>query len=136
MKLSEVQNRLRTDLGINLTYMEVRLLADDLKVTPRDVDPPKAPPTLTPGPTPPPGTPAPEEPAAKAGVSVSVDRLTRPGALVSGKVTFSDGQTSDWWLDQTGRLGLVPKQAGYRPTPPDVQQFQMLLEAELSKVGF
>jgi hypothetical protein len=65
-----------------------------------------------------------------------VDKLARPGALVSGKVTFSDGHTADWRLDQTGQLGLIPQQAGYRPPPADLQQFQAALDAELSKLGF
>ena len=50
------------------------------------------------------------------GVSVGVDEIAIPGTLVSGKVTFSDGNTAAWHLDQTGRLGLAPKQPGYRPS--------------------
>ena len=46
-------------------------------------------------------------------------------ALASGKVTFSDGNRAEWYLDQAGRLGLVPQQQGYRPPAADVQQFQM-----------
>ena len=48
-------------------------------------------------------------------VSVTVDQITKPGAIVSGKVTFSDGQNAEWYLDQAGRLGVVPKQQGYKP---------------------
>ena len=59
----------------------------------------------------------------------------RPGAIVSGKVTFSDGQTADWYLDQTGRLGVVPKQQGYKPSAADVQQFQVALQNELARMG-
>jgi hypothetical protein len=69
-------------------------------------------------------------------VSVSVDQIARPGAVVSGKVTFSDGNTAIWYFDQTGRLGLSPQQPGYRPPPADLQQFQMLLETELAKMGY
>jgi hypothetical protein len=68
-------------------------------------------------------------------VSIAVDHLARPGAVVSGKVTFSDGNKADWYIDQTGRLGLVPQQPGYRPPTGDVQQFQAALEGELSKLG-
>jgi len=70
------------------------------------------------------------------GVSVSVDQLTKPGAMISGKVTFSDGQVADWYLDQTGRLGVVPKQAGYKPTAADVQDFQAALQQEIARLGF
>jgi hypothetical protein len=69
-------------------------------------------------------------------VSVTVDQLTKAGALVSGKVTFSDGKQADWYLDQAGRLGLVPQQPGYRPPASDVQEFQMALETELGRLGF
>lgn len=143
LKLSEIQNRLNGELGLRLTYMEVRLLVDDLKLTPKDVEKPKpvqsalspdsaAAPKAGPAPK----APLPEEEAAPAGgVSVSVDHLARPGAVVSGKVTFSDGNRAEWYLDQTGRLGLVPQQQGYRPPASDLQQFQMALESELSKMG-
>jgi hypothetical protein len=65
-----------------------------------------------------------------------VDQVTRPGAIVSGKVTFTDGQLADWYLDQMGRLGVVPKQQGYKPAAGDVQQFQMALESEMAKLGY
>jgi transposase len=35
LKLSEIQSRLGSELGLHLTYMDVRLLVDDLKLTPR-----------------------------------------------------------------------------------------------------
>jgi hypothetical protein len=67
---------------------------------------------------------------------VSVDQLARPGAVVSGKVTFSDGKSADWYLDQMGRLGVVPRDKGYKPSAADVQAFQMQLQNELAKLGF
>jgi hypothetical protein len=149
LKLSEIQNRLASELGVRMTYMDVRLLVDDLKLTPKDAEPPKpvvpviAPPIADAqgrGGRTPAAAPMAENAAAPSGVaggvSVSVDQLTRPGAVVSGKVTFSDGKGADWYIDQTGRLGLVPQQAGYRPPPTDLQQFQAELEAQLSKMGF
>jgi len=56
--------------------------------------------------------------------------------LVSGKVTFSDGQNAEWSLDQTGRLALAAAQQGYRPSQADVQAFQRALQSELAKMGF
>jgi len=133
-KLSEIQSRLAEEFGLRLTYMEVRFLVDDLKLTPKDPEPPKTvePPPVAPKPTAPSAEPSP----AAGKVSLTVDQLTRPGAIVSGKVTFSDGQTAEWYLDQTGRLGVVPKQQGYKPTAADVQQFQTALEKEISRLGF
>jgi len=142
-KLSEIQNRLAAEFGLKLTYMEARFLVDDLKLTPKDPERPKVvePPATAQPPVAAPvsaGTvPVADEvlpPASK--VAVSVDQITRPGALVSGKVTFSDGQAADWYLDQTGRLGVVPKQAGYKPSAADVQQFQVALEREVAKLGY
>jgi hypothetical protein len=139
LKLSEIQNRLASELSVRMTYMDVRLLVDDLKLTPKDIDPPKPPaPPASPAPANPSAlkvdkNPAPE--SSVSGISVSVDQLTRPGAVVSGKVTFSDGVLAEWYIDQTGRLGLAPQQAGYRPSQADVQQFQAALERELSKLG-
>jgi len=137
LKLSEIQNRLTSELKLKLTYMEVRMLVDDLKVMPKDIDPPKPPVTDEPAaqqPESPALTPTSSTPAAGA-VKVSVDQITRPGAMVSGKVVFSDGNAADWYLDQTGRLGLMPKDPGYRPPAADIQQFQAALEAELAKQG-
>ena len=149
LKLSEIQNRLAAELGVRLTYMEVRFLVDDLKLTPKDVEPPKpvesmltapagAPPAAAPSPAARPGAVAPK-PAPPGGgpgrVSVSVDQIARPGAVVSGKVTFSDGNTAAWQFDELGQLALAPAQPGYRPPASDLQQFQMALETELSKLG-
>jgi hypothetical protein len=136
-KLSEIQKRL-LELGIKLTYMEVRFLVDDLKLTPKDPEPPKvvAPPVAAPAKLTAEKNPAPEGTLPAAGVSVSVDQIAKPGAVVSGKVTFSDGQIADWYLDQTGRLGVVPKQAGYKPSAADVQDFQNALQQEIAKLGF
>jgi hypothetical protein len=141
LKLSEIQNQLGTEFGLRLTYMEVRLLVDDLKLTPKDAEPPKpsssplqAPasaPPAAPGPAPASDTTSP----AAGGISLTVDQLARAGAVVSGKVTFSDGNKAEWYLDQTGRLGLSSPQPGYRPSASDVQQFQTMLESELSKLG-
>src|SRR3974390_2254551 len=148
LKLAEIQNRLVSELGVKLTYMEVRLLVDDLKLVPKDTEAPKAASGVLAGSgagagTQPPSTPAKAGAAAPGqagpgpagGVSVSVDQIARPGALASGKVTFSDGNRAEWYLDQTGRLGLVAQQPGYRPPPADVPQFQAALETELGRLG-
>ncbi len=143
LKLADIQKRMGTELGVNLTYMEVRMLVDDLKLMPKDPVPPKVE-----KPVPPPEAPSAEEkptgaddpnvPAPLAGsgsVSLTVDSLARPGTLISGNVQFSDGQSAAWYMDQMGRLGLAPKQQGYKPSPADLQSFQQGLEVELSKLG-
>ncbi len=140
-KLSEIQQRLAEEFEVHLTYMDARFLMDDLKLAIKE---PPAPPEAAAEETPAaadaaPATPAAPEPPASAGgsgaVSVKVDTITKPGALVSGTVTFSDGKDSSWYLDQTGRLGMVPAEAGYRPPEPDIAEFQAVLEQELAKLG-
>jgi hypothetical protein len=143
-KLSEVQKRLESDFGLRPTYMEVRFLVDDLKVIPKDPELPKKV-------VPPPGPsseaksveqplglmPALAEPSpASAGVKVMVDSVTRPGTMVSGRATFSDGESATWYIDQMGRPGLSPETKGYRPSKADMQEFQLALEQELVKLGF
>ena len=136
-KLAEIQKRL-LELGVKLTYMEVRFLVDDLKLTPKDPEPPKvvAPPAADPAKLTAEKDPAPAGTLPASAVTVSVDQLTKPGAMISGKVTFSDGQLADWYLDQTGRLGVVPKTAGYKPSAADVQDFQLALQQEVAKLGY
>ena len=153
LKLSEVQAKLASEMDIHLTYMEVRFLVDDLRVTLKDPDPPKpaAADAAATGDEAEAGlsdeTPLgselneelpPEEdtPLGTGQVSVTVDTLARPGMVVSGGVTFSDGKKATWYLDQMGRLGVAPEQQGYKPSPADVQSFQLGLQRELQKMGF
>jgi len=82
----------------------------------------------------PPG--APGDVPAPGGVSLEVDRIMRPGTVVSGSVTFSDGVSGKWALDQMGRLMLETPQKGYKPSPADVQAFQQELQAQLQRQGY
>jgi hypothetical protein len=143
-KLSEIQTRISKEFGISMTYMDVRFLIDDLKLKPKDVQP--AAPVAIASATQPAGT-APAKESAKAamtepddqtagGVSVTVDQIARPGAVVSGRVTFSDGKGGAWLIDQMGRPGLIPDQQGYRPSQADIAEFQTQLQDELAKMGF
>jgi hypothetical protein len=77
-------------------------------------------------------------PGGPSNVTVSVDKVTLiPGALASGTVTFSDGVTGKWIVDQYGRPGFSEvSQPGYRPTPEDGQAFMQELSLQLQKRGF
>jgi hypothetical protein len=142
-KIADIQTRIALEFKLTMTYMDVRFLVDDLKLVPKDPEPAKAP-ELVPPPAAPPimkSAPVPElepapAPTVGGNVSVTIDQIARPGALVSGKVTFSDGQSAEWSLDQMGRLGLAAQQKGYRPSQADVQAFQQSLQNELAKMGF
>jgi hypothetical protein len=145
LKLSEIQERITNELGIQMTYMEVRLLVDDLKLLPKDIEPRKTADLALPrtgGAAGKPGdastqgvSPAAGGTARPGGISVTVSEIARPGSLVSGNVTFSDGQQAEWYLDQMGRLGLLPAKQGYRPSAEDLQDFQAELQSELAKMG-
>jgi len=129
---AEIQKRLADECGLRLTYMEVRFLLDDLRVSLKDKEP--APAVALQGPAG--GIGGTPDEAGASGVKVSVDQVTRPGSVVSGKVTFSDGKSAEWYLDQMGRLGLAPQQAGYKPSQPDLLTFQEELQSQLSRLGF
>ena len=87
-----------------------------------------------------PGDLPPEEeiPGEASSVTVDVDKVTRhPRALASGSVTFSDGVTAKWIIDNYGRPGFTEiSQPGYRPKPADAQAFMQQLSLELQKRGF
>jgi hypothetical protein len=130
LKIGDIQKRMETQWGLRPTYLDVRLLVDDLKLTPKD--PPSTPPphrTATTAVEPPPA----DLPAGK--VRLTLDEITRAGAMVSGKVKFSDGKSADWYLDQMGRLGLAPAEKGYKPSAADLQDFQAALQSELERMG-
>ena len=146
-KIADIQNKLQSELGIRMTYMDVRFMIDDLKLKPKDPEPPKAASPLLAGAAQKPATPsAPSKPGAAsppptqqpltAAVSVKVDQVAKPGALVSGKVTFTDGKAADWYLDQYGRLGMVPDEQGYRPSQEDLMEFQTELQEQLGRLGY
>jgi hypothetical protein len=77
-------------------------------------------------------------PAGPSNVKVTVDTVTLiPGALASGTVTFSDGVTGKWLVDQYGRPGFSEvSKPGYRPNPNDAQAFMQELSLALQKRGF
>ena len=121
--LSDVQKRLKDELQITMTYMDVRFLVDDLKLQIVEEEPKQSEAADRLAAAKQEGEMQ-REGAAPGGVNVTMDRITKPHALASGKVTFSDGETAEWMLDQTGRLGLVPTKQGYRPSQTDVLAFQ------------
>ncbi len=164
--LSAIQKKLSEQFKISMTYMDVRFLVDDLDLSLKDAAPkvdtsdvskaqpakPKPPAAKTP--------PAavsdqdlpadledgelaedpnafPEEPVP-GNVVVEVNKVNLiPGALASGKVTFSDGVTADWIVDNQGRPGFTKvSQPGYRPTPQDGQAFMQELSAALQQQGY
>lgn len=128
--LSEIQNEVNQKFGQNLTYMDIRILASTLdidwqaKAAAKAAEAQKA--EEAKEEEAPASAEAPAESAAGQTV-VEVSKLMRPGTALSGTVKFASGSTADWYIDQTGRLGLE-NLVGEKPTQEDIQQFQVELE--------
>ncbi|MFN0126563.1 MAG: hypothetical protein ACKV19_07760 [Verrucomicrobiales bacterium] len=137
--LNEIQDRLKSDMNVVLTFMDTRFLLSDLGLTLRpppeeeaeaakhdelvegSADEWESPGSETDA--------LPEEPGAPPQqVKVTVDAVTLPGTMVSGKVTFSDGVSGGWYLDQMGQLGLTGIPRSYQPPESDVVAFQRELQ--------
>lgn len=125
--IAELQKRIKEDFGIAITYMDARFLVLDLGIELRDSPKEEAQPPLE---------DAPAKPVPTGVVTVTMDSLALPGALVSGKVSFSDGETAIWMLDQYGRPGLDADTPGYRPSPEDIVEFQKQLAELVRKSGY
>lgn len=126
--IADIQRLVNDEFKIHMTYMEVRFLIDDLEI--EIVDAPK-----------PPAPEAAKAPAAAPGdadvfdledaggaVRVTIDRIKRPEAALSGSVVFGDGQRAQWFVDAYGRLGLDPDTPGYKPSRADIEDFQVELQ--------
>lgn len=142
--LNQIQDRLRTEFGITITYMEVRLLVLELGVKlqdkPRENPPieekkPEGPPTMPVGEFQDNEYERPADDAATASLSVTVDEIPPAGAVISGKATFSDGNTVTWFMDQMGRFGMRGPASGYQPPPADIPAFQSELDRILTLRG-
>lgn len=124
--MADLQRHLKEEYSISLTYMDTRLLVLDLGIElleePKPAEPVADSVALAPTPT--------------GKVTTSLDHITVPGALASGKATFADGESAAWMLDQSGRLRLIPDTAGYRPAEADAIDFQNQLEDLLRKSGY
>lgn len=143
--LSSVQQRIKDDFGLSLTYMDVRFLVIELGVAVKDRERAKAP-------APPMGgdeaglpdgafddggdAGAGVLPEGAGAVRLEMDRIMKPGSVISGSVVFSDGVRAAWILDKLGRLALDAGQPGYAPPEADIPVFQDELRKLLSRQGF
>ncbi len=135
--LSQIQERLSSQLEVSMTYMDVRFLVDDLNLALIEKEEPKVPEEAVTEAAPAADAAAPAETAQGAGVvTVEVDTIAQPHAMVSGHVTFSDGEKADWYIDHQGRPGMAARTPGYRPTPQDITDFQAKLDAALRQAGY
>lgn len=123
--IADLQKRLKDEFDIGITYMDARFMVLDLGIelleAPKEEKKPEA--EILP------------KREATGVVTAEIDNIALPGALVSGKVTFSDGETGIWMLDQYGHPGLDTDTPGYRPTQEDIQEFQKQLAELVRKQG-
>ncbi len=122
--IADLQKRLKDDFDIGITYMDARFMVLDLGIELQEA-PKEEKKAEEIRPTP--------EPTGV--VKVEIDNIALPGALVSGRVSFSDGETGIWMLDQYGHPGLDPDTPGYRPTQEDIMEFQKQLAGLVRKQG-
>ncbi len=158
-QLPDIQRKLDSELGHKLTYLDTRFLIEDLgleiKVDEAPVDPAgeatspeevspeeesgdgvsdEASPDL-PDDSPPASGEEDVPDAADVSASVTIDQIQRPGAIMSGKVTFGPDQTLSWWLDQMGQLGIDPGEGDFRPNEQQLMAFQRELQTAVQKQG-
>ena len=130
--IADVQRLLLEELSISMKYMDVRFLIDDLGIDMQESQDEESEETVD----------VVEEPevvedGAVHRVGVEVDAVNPPGALMSGSATFSDGEMLRWQLLANGQLGLIPgDNAGYRPSPEDMQDFRAQMDDIVRKKGF
>ncbi|MGC4015276.1 MAG: hypothetical protein QM755_12280 [Luteolibacter sp.] len=124
--MADLQRRLKEEFQLGITYMDTRFLVLDLGLELKEDEKPEE--------------KKPEEaleaPVPTGKVEVTIDELVLPGALVSGRVSFSDGEGGTWLIDQSGRPGLDPDTPNYRPSQEDIAEFQVQLRAVLQKRGY
>ena len=139
--LNQIQDRLRSECATTLTYMETRLLIMELGVKiqdkPREVPPePQTVPPIAESDTAKDSLSAIPEAPKSGALKVSVDEVPPPGAVISGRATFSDAVTVQWFMDEQGRFGMRGPVPGYQPPPADIPAFQAELDNILQLRGY
>ena len=130
VSLSDIQNEVNAKFNLSLTYMDIRILASTLdidwqaKAAAKAEEAKKEAEEAAAAEEVPAEAPADDAPGQTV---VEISKLMRPGTALSGSVKFASGSTADWYIDQTGRLGLE-NLVGSQPTQEDIQQFQVELE--------
>lgn len=122
-QLPEIQLRIKEEFGLSVTYMDTRFAVLDLgiELVVEKMEEPN--PEIK------------EAPEPTGQVVATMDGIAIPGAIVSGKVIFSDGESAKWMLDQTGRPSLDPDTPGYQPSQEDIIEFQKQLREIIRSTG-
>ena len=129
IKLGDIQKLLEHELNVPMTYLDLRLLASELEEVDWEKQEPPAP-------------PADEEVDLSAveeektappsdTVQVTVSKLARPDAAMSGNYECPSGAKGEWMIDNFGRPGLIPAPDSPKPTAEEMRQFQEALVNKL-----
>ena len=145
--LSDIQLKLTETFEIKATYLETRFLLEDLKIELQPTPEPKkeeeeAPEEVAGAASEdeaeadaiPEGVPAPE-PTGDESATVTIDKVLRPQALISGRVVFNGGEAAAWWLDQMGQLGFEPDSTDFKPSEGQAMAFQKELQVAVQESG-
>ena len=122
-QLPEIQLRMKEEFDLSVTYMDTRFAVLDLGIELTEEKKEEPAPEVS------------ETPLPTGEVTVTMDSIAAPGALVSGKAVFSDGESAIWMLDQAGRPSLDPNTPGYNPNEADIMEFQKQLRALIESTG-
>lgn len=137
--VSEIQKLISSEFGIDMLYMDVRFLIDDIGAEiPAAGDSPVSDaqqPAMAADSSGLGDSAGVQDDVSAGGVRVSVSPIQRPGTVMSGDVVFSDGGKAEWMLDNAGRLGLNPETEGYSPPQQDLPEFQNKLREALGMGG-
>ena len=128
--LAHVQKILDDEYNTKITYMELRLIASEQAIDweQHDSKTAQSDKRLNLGVT---DARQNESENKLEKTSVTLDRILRPGAVMSGNVHFSSGKTAEWQVDQLGRLSLNPTGASEKPSPQELQEFQLALQEKM-----
>jgi len=122
-QLPEIQKRITEEFKTTVTYMDTRFAILDLGIELLEEKREEPVPEIL------------ETTVPTGTVTSTLDSVAIPGALVSGKVEFSDGESAVWMLDQAGRPSLNPTTPGYQPNKEDIMEFQTQLRAHIESTG-
>lgn len=123
--LPEIQQLIGEKFDRKMTFLEVRLMASELKdIDWQEEEPAEA--DDTPDQEAQPDHDALSEANTPGGCVVEMSKLVKPGAVAHGSVKFPSGVTADWSVDQLGRLGLSNNSG--KPDEDDIKAFQKELQ--------
>ena len=163
--LSDVQKRLKEEFGVSMLYLDLRMLVLDIGASVKEA-PKKAEPPANKASDRSDGSDRSDRsdgsdgsfdnadnaddaddfddaeknprgmPGALPRIAVSLDRVVKPGALVSGEAVFPGGDKVHWILDRAGRLAIDQAPPGFAPSQEEALGFQQSLRETLMKNGY